>query len=114
MLELIFYYLIGSLVVCGVQTFWFCSDLPIHLCKLLRLIHEDDDVYTWEEWQIWAVSRSNFFGSLLSCTVCMSFWVSLAAALTQHLYLTIGNPWYVVIAVTGWPVIAYTFYKLIK
>ena len=111
MLDLLYYFVSGLLVVCGVQTVWFCSDLPVHLCKLFKLIREDDDVYTWEEWQIWAVTRSTFFGSLFSCTVCLSFWISLGTSCLQHFYLGIGSYAYVVTCALGWPALAYAFYK---
>lgn len=107
-LETVLYFVAGALVVCGLQAIWFNSNFPIHIFKLLRLIREEDDVYTWDEWQIWLVTRRELLGELLTCSVCLSVWMSLGCALLQHLVLGAGNsPWYVVCATLAWPGISF-------
>tara|TARA_B100000035_G_C21023156_1_gene564937 strand:+ start:1203 stop:1553 length:351 start_codon:yes stop_codon:yes gene_type:complete len=112
MVDLIGYYVVGSLIVCGLQTIWFCSNLPVHVFKIIGLVKESDDVHTWDDWQLWIVLKSNFFGELLTCTVCSSFWLSVITACIQHFYLDIGSIWYIVAAGLSWPAIAYLQYKL--
>jgi len=111
MTPLVLYYILGALIVSGIQTVWFCSNLPVHIFKLLRLIKEEDDVYSWDEWQVWLTTRSSFFGELLSCTVCLSVWLSVIVSLTQTYLLELPQVWYIVSAALSWPAIAYTIYK---
>ena len=113
MITLSLLFLLGAAVVCGLQTLWFCSNLPIHVFKVLRIVGEEDEVFTWEEWQIWITTRNAFFGELLTCSVCSSFWLSLSVSSVQHYALGIGNDfWYVVSATLVWPAICYALYKL--
>ncbi len=111
MLDEVIYYLVGAMVVSGLQTIWFCSNFPIHIFKLFRLIPPEDDVYTWDEFQINLITRSDFFGELLTCTVCLSVWFSIGTALVQF-YLLELSVLYVVSCVLSWPATAYLVYKI--
>ena len=109
-LNLTLIYALGALIVSGMTTLWFFSNLPIHIFKILRLIKTDDEVYTWDEWQMWTCARSSFFGELLSCPLCLGFWLSLAVSefLT---YMQTLTPWFIPASVLSWPVFIYFFYS---
>ena len=113
MTNVILYYVTGVLIACGLQTIWFCSNLPVHISKLLRILKNEDNVYTWEEWQLWLTVRAPVLGELLSCTVCLSFWVSLFICSIQVVLFDISNyKTYVVVCATSWPGLMYAHYKL--
>ena len=113
MIDNLILFLTGALSVCGVQTIWFCSNFPVNVSKRLRLVKEEDDVYTWEDWQTWITVRYDFFGELLTCPVCLSVWISAAVLGVQYLITgTVPSMGYVLVALTNWPAISYLYYKV--
>lgn len=97
-------YIIGLLNVLSFLTLWFFSPLKttiseIFLNKIL-MPHEFDD---------YVFSKNKYLGKLLSCWICMSFWLSLFTGL---MYSTIlGMPFYWgILCFSTYPSICYLFY----
>lgn len=111
MVYIIGYYIVGALIVCGIQTLWFNSNLPIHVFKTIGMVKDEDDVHTWDEWQIWIVLRYALLGELLTCSVCSSFWLSVITACVQHFALGVGSIWYIAACALSWPAIALIQYR---
>lgn len=113
MIDLIITFALGALAVCSTQTIWFCSNFPVHIFKTLRIIKSDEDVFDWEDWQIWITTQTNFIGELLTCPVCLSVWISGAVACIQYFLIGVdASPMYIVACLTSWPGLAYLFYKV--
>ena len=111
MFDYIVYYIAGGLAVCGLQTIWFCSNFPIHVMKLIRVVKPEDEVYSWEDLTIHLIAKSDFFGELLCCTVCLSVWFSVAVASFQTYFFELSL-FYTAATVLGWPALAYMSHKL--
>ena len=108
--DLIVAYFLGAALTSGLMTLWFFSNLPIHLFKLMRVVKEEDDVYTWDDFQITISTKSSFWGELLSCPLCLGFWVSLAvAACIQQ--LCSFSIMFVPIGAFSWSTFIYFFYS---
>jgi len=105
---MIFEYLLGLSAVCSLLLLWFVSPLKITLGKVLfkkdLLPEQFDDLL---------FLKSKFLGKLLSCWICMSFWLSLAIGIILTLWLQTN--WYMpVITFLTYPSMAYAFKKLIS
>ena len=113
MTDLILPYIVGFLVAQGLSTIWFFSGFPIKLFSVLGLLKKTDEVYTQDEWEVWIMDKSEFFGELLTCSVCLSFWLGLivSAAISYNLNLTY---WYIVVSSLSWPFLMYSSYKLLN
>jgi len=109
MFDYVLYYIVGGLAVCGLQTIWFCSNFPIHVLSLIRVIKPKDEVYNWDDLPIHLITKSDFFGELLCCTVCLSVWLSVTVAIIQTYFLELDLT-YLPGAILGWPAIAYLMY----
>jgi len=108
--EFIIPYILGALMAQGISTIWFFSGFPIMLFKTLRMIKPEDSVYTQEEWEVWIVGKSNFFGELLTCPVCLSVWI--ATAVSSSVTLLFEYPVYFIpAAVLSWPFLMFLSFK---
>ena len=50
MIEHILAYIVGGLIVSNAIVIWFGTTLAVHIFKFLKIIKEEDDVYSWQEW----------------------------------------------------------------
>jgi hypothetical protein len=108
--DLLIAYVLGALLTSGALTLWFFSNLPIHLLKTLRVISEEDEVYTWDDLQIVLSTKSSFWGELLSCPLCLGFWTSLGIAIILQ-QICVLSPWFIPSCIFSWPVFLYFFYS---
>jgi hypothetical protein len=112
MSELILPYVVGFLVAQGLATIWFFSGFPIKLFSLLGLLKKTDEVYTIDEWEIWLMNKSDFFGELLTCPVCLSFWIGVIVSSTTAYNLDLGY-WFIIVSSLSWPFLMYSSYKVL-
>lgn len=71
---MIFYYLSGLLVVNSLLILWFYSPLSSSIGKYFL---KNDKIYTLDNLIDFISYKSQFLGTLLSCWICLSFWLSL-------------------------------------
>ena len=64
----------GALAVCSVLLLWFGSPLKISLGKLFF----KENFLTHAEFDDYLFIKNRLLGKLLSCWICLSFWLSLA------------------------------------
>ena len=106
----IIYYILGALMACGTLTIWFNTHLPLHLFKAILMLKEKDEVFTWEDWQLWMEDKNAFFGELLGCPLCSGFWVS--ATISSVLTLVHGfSLLFIPACALSWPVFIFLTYK---
>ena len=100
-------------MTCGALTIWFNTHLPLHISKAILILKKEDEVFTWEDWQLWLEDKSLFFGELLSCPLCSGFWLSViisgALAILNELSLL-----FIPACVLSWPVFILLTYKYFK
>lgn len=90
-------FLLTALITASLVIAWFESSLPVHVfalaCKLgigknNTAAWETFDEFTMSDWQVWlAVHWSYtwaqmFFGTLITCPICLSFHISAWTSLT--------------------------------
>jgi hypothetical protein len=112
----IFFYVLGCLIGTTVIVAWFHTTFPVHIWKTAVKVtpwldsEVTEDIYTWEDWSNHMLVKHPFFGELLSCPICLSFWVS--GAVASILTLINGlDGLFILSCIFSWPVIIYTSYK---
>lgn len=101
-------YILGLLVVNSLLLLWFFSPLKttiseIFLKKTLMPFEFDD----------WLYLRNKFFGELLSCWVCCSFWLSLMVG--GFFVIFFGYFWYYpILTFLTYPSLCYLYKKAIS
>jgi hypothetical protein len=113
MKELIFYYILGCLISCSWITTWFNTLIGLHFCQILRLVKKDDELFTWDDWQLWLEEKSAFFGELLSCPLCFGFWVSIFVS-SVITYINELNYYFILSAAFSWPLFIFISYKFLS
>lgn len=98
----------GLLIVNSMLLLWFFSPLKITLSeiflkKTLMPLEFDDYIYSKNKW----------LGKLLSCNICMSFWLSLAVGIFFMVFFYMPYYWPFLTFFT-YPSICYLYLKLIK
>jgi len=105
---MIFFYLIGLLTVNSVLLLWFFSPLKITLGKILfkkdLMPDQFDDII---------FIKSKILGKLISCFICLSFWLSLVVGLVFTVLFSLPLWWPFLIFFT-YPSICYLYYSNIK
>lgn len=101
-------YILGLLTVTSILVLWFFSPLKVTLGeiifkKILMPDEFDDLVY----------SKNRILGKLLTCWICMSFWISLIVGSLLSLILQLPLYWGIICFLT-YPCICYLYYSLIK
>lgn len=105
---MIFDYILGLLIVLSLLVLWFFSPLKTSLSKIFfnkfLMPHEFDDYVSL---------KNQNLGTLISCWVCCSFWLSLLIGI---LFTFISNlPWYYpLITYFSYPGICYFYYTIVK
>jgi hypothetical protein len=110
MTKLILYYVLGALMACGTLTIWFNTHLPLHLFKAILILKEEDEVFTWDDWQLWLEEKNAFFGELLGCPLCSGFWVSVAIS-TAFMLIHELSPLFIPACALSWPLFIFFTYK---
>lgn len=98
------YYILGLLTVLSLLTLWFFSPLKttlseIFLGKILMPYEFDDYLF----------AKNKYIGKLLSCWICMSFWLSLIVGFVYSIIFNLTILWGMFCFFT-YPSICYLFY----
>lgn len=110
--DIILFYFLGALITSSVIVTWFGTTLAVHISKKLRLLNSDLDIYTWEEWSDYMLIRYPFFGELLSCPLCLGFWVSLVVATILSAINPVVGYWFIAASGFSWPLISYLAFRI--
>ena len=106
--DLILLYFAGAGITSGFLVIWFETTIVVHISKLLRI--SQNDIFTFDEWSDDLLIRSPFFGELLSCPLCLGFWVSLFVSVcTQQ--VNEFSYWFIPICIFSWPVFIFSIFK---
>ena len=63
-------------------TIWFHSNFAVHMFKLVRILKEEDEVYTRQELSERIVTvLPDFWAELFECPICWAVWISALTAL---------------------------------
>lgn len=111
MIEHILAYIVGGLIVSNAIVIWFGTTLAVHIFKFLKIIKEEDDVYTWQEWSDCLLVKSPFFGELLSCPLCLSFWISAITATSIYFYIPGLSDNFIPTGWLTWPLFSFVTYR---
>lgn len=107
-MNILFLYLLGYLLVQTICVMWFYSPFRISLGQILF----DKDLKDYDEFETHILIRSAFFGKLLSCYFCFSFWTSMSVGIlgTVLFSLSVFTPF-----LTGftYPAICFLYKKII-
>lgn len=101
-------YILGCLIVNSLLLLWFFSPLKttiseIFLKKPLLPLEFDDYIFF----------KSKVLGKLLTCWICLSFWLSLVVGLIMSLIFNLNISWPFICFLT-YPCLSYIFYKYIS
>lgn len=66
-------YLLGLFITWNILVIWFYSPLRITIGQFLF----DSNLYTFDQFETYVMSKNIWIGKLLSCFICFSFWTSL-------------------------------------
>lgn len=99
-LTFILYMVVGYGAVRTALVIWFESNFAVHVFKCFC---KDAEIYTRDELGEALISRvPDWLAELLECPICLSVWVSIAAAVFST--LTFDLPiWYPIAGVVYWP-----------
>ena len=114
-------YFLGLSIASSCIIAWFFTTFPVHIWKIFFTfrknkkirngeVPEEEEIFTWEEWSDRMLIKSPFFGELLSCPICLSFWTSLSVAGVLVLINDI-TPWFMLACMFSWPSLIYFMYK---
>ena len=110
--SVVLFYILGSLITSSIIVIWFGTTIAVHLSKFLRILDKDSDVFTWEEWSDYMLVKHPFFGELLSCPLCIGFWVGIVVATA----ISFINPeigyWFIAASGLSWPIISYLAFRI--
>ena len=111
MSDLILLYILGALINCWFICTWFFTSLPLHLFK--PFIKKEAEVYSWEDWNVWLMFRSEFWAELLGCPLCLGFWVAMAIGGIVTTLNSLGTPFMLACGFSH-PFISFVAYKLLE
>ena len=111
-LPIILYYILGALITSSFLVIWFGTTIAVHLSKFFRVLGKDSDVFTWEEWSDHMLLKYPIFGELVSCPLCLGFWVGVVTATTMSLINANVGYWFIVASSLSWPVISYLAFRI--
>lgn len=83
---MIYTYVFGLLFVNSLLILWFYSPLPSSISKIF---FKKNNVYTLDDFLDFVAVKNQTLSTLLSCWVCMSFWLSLMCGLILYLVLNV-------------------------
>lgn len=75
---MIWFYLAGLFSVNSLLILWFYSPLSSSIAKY---IFKKDNILTFDDFLDFIYVKNEILGKLLSCWICMSFWLSLIAGI---------------------------------
>lgn len=106
MIELLIFYTLGLLIVSSFLVIWFETTIVPHVFKVLKI--SKDDIFTFDDWSDDMLIRSPFFGELLSCPLCLGFWVGLFTAFVIRIINEL-TWWFVPSCALSWSILVFLF-----
>jgi hypothetical protein len=104
----LFLFFLGWLITQTICLIWFYSPFRLSISPLIF----KTAVNTFEEFETLILIRHSFFGKLLSCYICFSFWTSIAVGIIGSI-LT-GMPlWYAGITALTYPSLCYLYKSIV-
>ena len=103
-------YLTGLLVVNSLLILWFYSPLS-H--SIGRIFLKRNDIFSINQLSDIIATKSEFLSTLLSCWICLSFWLSLAIGVIFMLLFSL-NWYYPILTYFTYPSILYLFKQLYR
>ena len=85
----VIHHLFSILIVNSLLILWFYSPLPSSIGKYFL---NDDKIITLDDLLDWVCIRNHLLADLLSCWICMSFWLSLIIG--TIISITCSLSWY--------------------
>ena len=114
MIDFIFWYIFGLLVVTNIQIVWAFTNMPLYIFKSLNIKGiKSQEVYTREEFEDWLLINLNKFGELLSCPICMSTHTSWITSFLIY-FLFFKNLNILFMPVLTWPFMVFLIYSFLK
>jgi len=98
-MDLVILYIFGALISTGIMVIWNYTFIRIHL---FGWIFKDKDIVTIEEFDDEVEERSPKLAELISCPLCLGFWVSVLVATTITLINQIHTG-FIVGSAFSWP-----------
>jgi hypothetical protein len=100
---MIIYFILGLLVTNSLLILWFFSPLYTTLSKIFL---GKEDIYTFDQFIDFIAIKSYTLSTLLSCWICMSFWLSLIVG--SFFMLSFNLPlWYPLLTYFTYPSILF-------
>ena len=109
MIDLIFYYLTGAMMVSGIIIIWNFSTISIHA---LSWLYKDREIITIDDMADAIAEKHPNISELLYCPLCLGFWVSLISACAIY-YINSLTYWFIPVCAFSWPLIIFIFYKIL-
>ena len=106
--EYVILYILGVLGSSSIILIWFETTIAVHIFKALRI--SKDDIFTFDEWSDDMLLRFPFFGELLSCPLCLSFWTSIFVS-TCIVKINEISLWFLPACAVSWPILIFMFFK---
>jgi len=89
---------------------WFYSPLTT---TISHIFFKKNDIYTFDQFIDFLSFKSTFLGKLLSCWICMSFWISLSIGIIGLLLLNYPI-WYPLLTFFTYPSILFLIKQLYR
>jgi hypothetical protein len=106
--NVIWFFAQGLAANCSALLIWFYSPLKITLGQLFI----DKNLYSIDQVDTAVLILNKWIGKLISCYICMSFWVSLLIGLLYLLFFD-APAWFPMLTATSYPSLCYIFKKII-
>lgn len=114
MSEYIFFFVVSTLIAGNVLFFWFNTELPMHLLSWMVYKRESErGSCSYDDLTSEIYSKNKFFGSLLSCRICFSGWVSGIVALIMVILNPSISAWFIPSCILGCPLVIHVITDII-
>jgi hypothetical protein len=103
-------YILGLLITNSLLILWFFSPISSSIGKYFL---KKDNIYVLDHLIDLIAIKSHFFATLLSCWICLSFWLSL---IIGFIFTIINNYpyWFPILTYFSYPAILYTIKQLYR
>jgi hypothetical protein len=110
MIDTLCLYFLGWLVVQTICIIWFYSPFRLSISPFL---FGHNGVNTFDEFETLLLIRSSFFGKLLSCYICFSFWTSIIVGIAA-IFLINTPYWTCLLTGLTYPAICYLYKSIVE
>ena len=103
-------YIIGLLIINSILILWFYSPLTTSISSL---IFNKKEIYTFDSFIDFLVIKNIFLGKLLSCWICLSFWLSFIIGILFTIIFNLPI-WYPLLTYFTYPAILFLIKQLYR